>query len=208
MADKKDSIKEDLSLSVQLIERKIYLIRNQKVMLDSDLAELYEVETSNLNKAVKRNTQRFPSDFMFQLSKEEFDSLSFQSGITKTGRGGRRYLPYVFTQEGIAMLSGVLNSERAVQVNIAIMRTFVKLRQFLINNEELAKKIELLTEFQELHSTKLKQHDDNFKAVFDAIRRLIKATIQPSTALAPQLKETPKRKAGFINDKQKEEKSE
>ena len=208
MADKKDSIKEDLSLSVQLIERKIYLIRNQKVMLDSDLAELYEVETSNLNKAVKRNTQRFPSDFMFQLSKEEFDSLSFQSGITKTGRGGRRYLPYVFTQEGIAMLSGVLNSERAVQVNIAIMRTFVKLRQFLINNEELAKKIELLTEFQDLHSAKLKQHDDNFKAVFDTIRRLFKATVQPSTVLAPQPKETPKRKAGFINDKQKEEKSE
>ena len=106
------------------------------------------------------------------------------------------------------MLSSVLNSERAIQVNIAIMRTFVKLRQFLINNEELAKKIELLTEFQDLHSAKLKQHDDNFKAVFYAIRRLIKATIQPSTALAPQPKETPKRKAGFINDKQKEEKSE
>lgn len=208
MADKKDSIKEDLSLSVQLIERKIYLIRKQKVMLDSDLAELYEVETRRINEQVKRNVSRFPEDFMFRLTQEEYDVLTSQIATSTTTKGGRRHLPYAFTEQGVAMLSSVLNSERAIQVNIAIMRTFVKLRQFLINNEELAKKIELLTEFQDLHSAKLKQHDDNFKAVFDAIRRLIKATIQPSTALAPQPKETPKRKAGFINDKQKEEKSE
>lgn len=208
MADKKDSIKEDLSLSVQLIERKIYLIRNQKVMLDSDLAELYEVETRRINEQVKRNVSRFPEDFMFRLTQEEYDVLTSQIATSTTTKGGRRHLPYAFTEQGVAMLSSVLNSERAVQVNIAIMRTFVKLRQFLINNEELAKKIELLTEFQDLHSAKLKQHDDNFKAVFDAIRRLIKATIQPSTALVPQPKEAPKRKAGFINDKQKEEKSE
>ena len=114
---------------VEIIERNIYLIRGQKVMLDSDLAKLYGVETFNLNKAVKRNISRFPQDFMFQLTKEEADSLRFQIGLSKAeGRGGRRYLPYAFTEQGVAMLSSVLRSDRAVQVNIAIMRAFVKLR--------------------------------------------------------------------------------
>ena len=117
-------------IPMEVIEGKILLIRGRKVMLDRDLAELYGVETFNLNKAAKRNIDRFPSDFMFQLTSEEADSLRFQIGMSKTtGRGGRRYRPYVFTEQGVAMLSGVLNSKRAVQVNIAIMRTFVKLRE-------------------------------------------------------------------------------
>lgn len=110
------------SISLELIERKIYLVRGQKVMLDSDLAELYGVETFNLNKAVKRNLDRFPQDFMFQLTKEEAEPLRFQTGMSKAeGRGGRRYFPYAFTEQGVAMLSSVLRSERAIHVNIAIM---------------------------------------------------------------------------------------
>src|SRR4030067_1855284 len=132
-------------LPVEVIERKILLIRGQKVMLDSDLAELYGVETSNLNKAVKRNIARFPEDFMLQLTKEEADSLRFQIGMSKTeGRGGRRYLPYACTEQGVAMLSSVLNSKRAVQVNIAIMRAFVLLRRMLLSHEELARQVAAL----------------------------------------------------------------
>jgi len=151
-------------LPTEVIERKILLIRGQKVMLDSDLAELYGVETSNLNKAVKRNIDRFPEDFMLQLTKEEADSLRFQIGMSKTeGRGGRRYLPYAFTEQGVAMLSSVLNSKRAVQVNIAIMRVFVKLREMIASNKELAKKLDNLE----------KKYDTQFKVVFDAIRQLM-----------------------------------
>jgi ORF6N domain len=114
-------------VAVAVIERRIYLIRTQKVMIDSDLAELYQVPTKSLNLAVRRNSMRFPADFMFQLSQAEADSLRFQTETSKTGRGGRRYLPSAFTEQGIAMLSSVLNSDRAVLVNIAIMRAFVKL---------------------------------------------------------------------------------
>lgn len=109
----------------------IYTIRGQRVMLDSDLAKLYEVETGALNRQVKRNSERFPEDFMFQLSEEEFESLRCQIGISMDGKGGRRYQPLVFTENGVAMLSAVLNSKTSIQVNIAIMRTFTKLRSFL-----------------------------------------------------------------------------
>lgn len=152
-------------IPVELIEKKILLIRGKKVMLDADLAELYQVETFNLNKAVKRNIDRFPQDFMFQLTKQEADSLRFQIGMSKTeGRGGRRYLPYVFTEHGVAMLSTVLNSERAVKVNIEIMRAFVRLRQMLASNAELARKLDALE----------KKYDAQFKVVFDAIRELMR----------------------------------
>ena len=152
-------------IPVELIEKKILLIRGEKVMLDADLAELYQVETFNLNKAVKRNIDRFPQDFMFQLTKQEADSLRFQIGMSKTeGRGGRRYLPYVFTEHGVAMLSTVLNSERAVKVNIEIMRAFVRLRQMLASNAELARKLDALE----------KKYDAQFKVVFDAIRELMR----------------------------------
>src|SRR6266446_8000343 len=111
-------------------------------MIDVDLAELYELPTKRFNQQVRRNLNRFPEDFMFQLTKEEADSLRSQFATSKTGRGGRRYLPYAFTEQGVAMLSSVLNSERAIEVNITIMRAFVKLRHMLESNEELARKIE------------------------------------------------------------------
>ena len=150
------------------IEKAIYLIRGEKVMLDRDLALLYEVETKVLNRAVKRNLQRFPSDFMFQLMAEEVVLLRCQIGTSKKGRGGRRYLPYVFTEQGVAMLSSVLNSERAISVNIEIMRAFVKLRQMLASNAGLARRL------GELES----KYDKQFKVVFDAIRRLMATPVR------------------------------
>jgi len=145
------------------IEKAIYLIRGEKVMLDRDLALLYGVETKVLNRAVKRNLQRFPSDFMFQLTAEEADRLRCQIGTSNEGRGGRRYLPYVFTEQGVAMLSSVLNSERAILVNIEIMRAFVKLRQMLASNAELSRRLD------DLES----KYDKQFRGVFDAIRQLM-----------------------------------
>jgi len=132
-------------------------------MLDRDLSSLYEVPTRRLNEQVKRNATRFPADFMFQLSDEEAENLRSQIATSSSGHGGRRYLPYVFTEQGVAMLSSVLNSERAVQVNIAIMRAFVKLRQMLASNAGLAHKLAAME----------KKYDSQFKAVFDAIRQLM-----------------------------------
>ncbi len=145
------------------IERSIFLIRQHKVMVDSDLAELYEVETRVLVQAVQRNSDRFPDDFMSQLTKQKFDDLKSQSVISSSGWGGRRSAPYVFTEQGVAMLSSVLRSKRAVQVNIEIMRAFVRLRQMLASNVELARKLDALE----------KKYDTQFKAVFDAIRQLM-----------------------------------
>lgn len=154
-------------ISSERIETAIYLIRGEKVMLDRDLAFLYEVETKLLNRAVKRNLQRFPPDFMFQLTADEAEVLRCQIGTSKKGRGGRRYLPYVFTEQGVAMLSTVLNSERAVLVNIEIMRTFVKLRQMLASNAELSRRLD------ELES----KYDKQFKVVFEAIRQLMSTPV-------------------------------
>ena len=157
---------ENLPVPVEIIERRIYLIRGQKVMLDSDLAELYQVETFNLNKAVKRNLDRFPQDFMFRLTKEEATSLTFQIGISKQGRGGRRYLPYAFTEHGVAMLSSVLNSQRAVQMNILIIRAFIKLRDMLATHKDLAARMEKLEATQKRHASViniLAEEIDNLK---------------------------------------------
>jgi phage regulator Rha-like protein len=130
------------------IQNMIYEIRGQKVMLDSDLAVLYEVETFNLNKAVKRNIKRFPIDFMFQLGKREWENLIFQNGISSKQHGGRRSMPYAFTEQGVAMLAAVLNSQKAIDVNIQIMRTFVKLRRYVLSqtatNEQVAELRKLL----------------------------------------------------------------
>lgn len=145
------------------IEKTIYLIRGEKVMLDHDLALLYDVETKVLNRAVKRNLQRFPADFMFQLTVEEADRLRCQIGTSNKGRGGRRYRPYVFTEQGVAMLSSVLNSERAILVNIEIMRAFVKLRQMLASDAELSRRLDLLES----------KYDKQFRVVFEAIRQLM-----------------------------------
>jgi hypothetical protein len=132
-------------------------------MLDADLAELYGVETRVLLQAVSRNQKRFPKDFMFQLSKEEYQLLMSQIVISKKGRGGRRYLPYAFTEQGVAMLSSILRSERAVQVNIEIMRAFVRLREMIATHKDLARKLEALE----------KKYDAQFRVVFEAIRELM-----------------------------------
>jgi hypothetical protein len=132
------------AVTISKIEKMIYVIRGQRVMLDSDLAELYEFETGALNRQVKRNAIRFPADFMFQLTQEETVSLRCQIGISKDGKGGRRYQPFVFTELGVAMLSSVLSSEKAALVNIAIMRTFVKLRSFLSMEASLSERVSKL----------------------------------------------------------------
>lgn len=164
----------------------VHNLRNEKVLLDSDLAELYGVETRSLNQAVKRNPERFPEDFMFQLTDDELNSLMSQIVISKSsnpnlkirsersrGRGGHRKLPYAFTEQGVAMLSSVLRSPRAVEVNIAIMRTFVQLRRLMDSNQLLAEKIENL-------ERKYAEHDQNFTLVFDAIKQLITADSIPN----------------------------
>ena len=152
-------------IPVEIIEKKILLIRGEKVMLDSELAELYGVEVKHLKRQVRRNISRFPEDFMFQLLKEEYESLRRHFGTLKRGEHSK-YLPYVFTEQGVAMLSSVLNSERAVQVNIAIMRVFVKIREILSTHKELAHKLADL-------ERKIERHDGEIKAVFDAIRQLM-----------------------------------
>lgn len=144
------------------IEKAILLIRGQKVMLDADLAALYGVETKVLVQAVKRNLERFPEDFMFQLNHKEFAILRSQF-VTSSDWGGRRYPPYAFTEQGVAMLSSVLRSPRAIQVNIEIMRAFIRLRQMLASNAELARKLDALE----------KKYDAQFKEVFEAIRQLM-----------------------------------
>ena len=142
------------------IEKSILLIRGHKVMLDSDLAELYDVTTKVLVQAVKRNIERFPEDFMFQLTREEFDNL--RSQIVTSSWGGRRYPPYAFSEQGIAMLSGVLKSKRAIHVNIEIMRAFVKLREMLASHKDLARKLNTLE----------RKYDTQFRVVFDGIREI------------------------------------
>ena len=145
------------------IQQSIVAIRGQRVMLDSDLAALYGVATRVLVQAVQRNLERFPEDFMFRLTREEFEALRSQIVISKPGRGGRRALPYAFTEQGVAMLSSVLRSERAIRVNIEIMRAFVRLREMLASHGELARRLGELEQ----------RYDEQFKAVFDAIRQLM-----------------------------------
>lgn len=162
--------KESEAVPAIAIESRIYRLRKQNVMLDKDLAMLYQVETKALNRAVQRNLSRFPEDFMFQLTKEEFESLRYHFGTSKGGRGGTRYLPYAFTEQGIAMLSSVLNSERAIQVNIQIIRTFIKLRHLLREHKDLWQKVEEME----------KKYDKQFKVVFDAIKNILEPPINES----------------------------
>jgi hypothetical protein len=158
-------MKEKLSLiPSERIERSILFFRGHRVMIDTDLAELYGVEIRVLNQGVKRNIKRFPDDFMFQLTKEEYESLRSQFVTLKSGRGGhRKYLPYVFTEQGVAMLSSVLNSERAIEVNILIMRAFVRLREMITTHKDLVRKLDILE----------KKYDQQFAVVFEAIRQLM-----------------------------------
>lgn len=156
------------------IEQNILMIRGHKVILDTVLARLYDETTKRLNQQVRRNLNRFPEDFMFQLTEEEYESLRLHSATLKVGRGvHRKYLPYVFTEQGVAMLSSVLKSDRAVEVNIEIMRAFVRLRLVLTSSKVLSKRME---ELEKKHAS----HDQKFKIVFDAIRQLMTPPISSS----------------------------
>lgn len=162
--------------AVALLERRIYLIRGHKVMLDTGLAELYQVPTFRLNEAVKRNRSRFPKDFMFRLNRKETESLTSQIAMSKNGRGGRRTLPYAFTEHGVAMLSSVLNSERAVQMNILIIRAFVKIRELLASHKDLATRVEKLESGQKDHAsiiTVLVEEIDDMKRLPEPVKRPI-----------------------------------
>lgn len=167
---------EKSAISVDLVEKRIFLMRGHRVMVDSHLAELYGVTTGRLNEQVKRNKDRFPKDFMFQLTKKEAENLKSHFAISSWG--GRRNPPYAFTEQGVAMLSSVLKSNRAVQVNIGIMRAFVKLREMLASHKDLARKLAAL-------ERKYEKHDEHIKVVFDAIRQLMNP------------KEKPKRRIGY-----------
>ena len=163
----------------EFIASKIFVIRDKKVMLDEDLAELYDVETKRLNEQIKRNKARFPEDFMFQLTDREFANLKSQIVISSWG-GSRRAKPYAFTEQGVAMLSSALRSKRAIEVNIAIMRAFVKLRRMIASNLELSRKLEKME----------KKYDEQFKVVFDAIRALMVETKKPKRKIGFEVKES------------------
>lgn len=162
-------VKAQSVIPIERIASRIYLIRGEKVMLDSDLAELYGVPTSALNQQVKRNADRFPGDFAYQLTPEEFRALISQTVTSNSGRGGRRKMPLVFTEQGVAMLSSVLRSKRAAQVNVAIMRTFVKLRQLLLTNRDLARKVQ--------------EHDQKITLLFESVQKLL--TLPPAAKRNP-----------------------
>lgn len=173
----KDMLKEDN------IATKILLIRGRRVMFDSDLAEIYKVETKMLNRAVKRNQKRFPDDFMFQLSNEEWTDLKFQFGTSSWG--GRRSLPFVFTEHGAIMLATVLNSQRAIDASIVVVNAFVRLREFVMMSEEIARKLD---EFEKKTNKKLSDHDNMFKVVIDTLKKVL---IQENS---------PKKPIGFLSE--------
>ena len=160
-------------IPTEIIENKIYLFREQRVMIDRDLAEMYGVTTKVLNQAVSRNMERFPNDFMFKLSLYEAKRLRSQIVTSNVGRGGLRWQPYAFTEQGVAMLSSVLKSPRAIAVNIQIIRTFTKIRQILIEHSDLRLRVEAME----------RQYDENFKIVFDAIRRMLDDDAEPKTEI-------------------------
>ena len=188
---------------LQLIQSKIYEVRGQKVMLDRDLAELYNVTTSNLNKAVKRNIRRFPDDFMFQLTKAEFDELKtnliFQNGTSNWG--GTRKLPYAFTEQGLAMLSGLLNSDIAIKVNINIMRAFVAIRQMITDNSPLKRISTLEKNFNELKQDLEKIFAD-YNDINEDTRAQIEAINTTLAELQAKPKNTPRSPVGFIKPKE------
>ena len=197
----KAKITQTKSLSTGTIAKHIVVLRSQKVLLDTDLAELYGVTTSSLVQAVKRNLDRFPDDFMFQLDAAEWESLRSQIVISNKGRGGRRYAPYAFTEQGVAMLSSILGSTQAIAVNIEIMRAFVRLREVIVSNKELAHRLDELENKADLmelkHDTFAHNTRVQLKQVFDAIRELM---------AAPEAKPPKKRSIGFVTPEGKPDK--
>jgi hypothetical protein len=175
-------VKTDKGLvPVELIQSKIIVLRDERVMIDQDLAELYAVETKQLKRAVRRNLNRFPSDFMFELTSEEYNALRSQFGTLKRGAHSK-YLPMAFTEQGVAMLSSVLNSRRAVEVNILIMRAFVKLRKMATSHKDLLRKVEEME----------KRYDEQFSIVFEAIRQLMTPPEKPGKRIGFEVKEPKK----------------
>ena len=166
---KRKTVSSDL-IAAPTIERRIFVVRERQVMLDEDLADLYGVETKRLVEQVKRNLERFPRDFMFQLTRDEAEALRSQIATSNAGRGGRRYAPYVFTEQGVAMLSGVLRSKRAVAVNIEIMRAFVEMRRVAGSYEKLEKR---LAQLERGTDERLGRHDEQLARIFKALRHLI-----------------------------------
>ncbi len=174
--------KGDSVIPVERIEKSILLIRGQKVMLDSDLAKLYGVSTKRLNEQVKRNRDRFPRDFMFQLNQAESEVLRSQIATSKTGRGGRRFLPFAFTEHGAIMLAAVLNTPRAIEVSVFVVRAFVRLREILATHRSLANKL------AELES-KIATHDEAIRSLMSAIRQLMAAPEKQPKKIGFQLRE-------------------
>ncbi|MGD1044419.1 MAG: ORF6N domain-containing protein [Bacteroidota bacterium] len=167
----------------QNIEKRIFLLRGYKVLLDSDISSLYGVPTKVLMQSVKRNIQRFPSEFMFQLSDREYLSLRSQIVTSKNSRGGRRYLPFVFTEHGVAMLATVLRSERAVQMSIQIIKAFVRLRQFLSSHKDLAEKLKLLEE-------RMNKHDHEIQTIIETIRQMLAPPLKPKRVIGFRISES------------------
>ena len=186
-------------MELQFIQNKIHTIRNQRVILDYDLAELYVVETKNLNLSVKRNLKRFPTDFMFQLSSEEWKGLRLQIETSK--RGGRRYLPYAFTEQGVAMLSGLLNNDIAIEMNIAIMRTFIAMRQLIIQSPAVEKTAELQKEIKEIKAY-LEEVFTDYNDINEDTRMQIELINQSLAELHTNKKITskPRNRIGFITE--------
>jgi hypothetical protein len=187
--------KNQMIIPIERIDRAIYLIRGQRIMLDADLALLYGVSVGRLNEAVRRNIQRFPADFMFQLTKDEFEELKIRIGrlnlksqiaISSSGWGGRRHPPHAFTEQGVAMLSTVLRSDRAIRVNIEIMRAFVRMRRILATNADLERRLSELE----------KKYDDQFRIVFDTLRQLMAPTAPSRKKIGFEVKERPVRYGG------------
>jgi len=176
------SLNSIVQIPTERIAQLIFIIRGKKIMIDKDLASLYGVTTGNLNKSVQRNITRFPEDFMFQLSKEEYDNLIFQFGTSRWG--GRRHAPYVFTEHGVTMLSSVLRSERAVQMNISIIRAFIKLREMLATNKDLAQKIAELERGQ-------KEQRNLLATVYSVVKQLIETPIKSAGKIGFNVEEKP-----------------
>jgi hypothetical protein len=174
-----------LMIPDELVMNKIYLIRGQKVMIDNDLADLYDIETKRLKEAVRRNINRFPEDFMFELTQKEYESLRSQIATSKTGRGGARYLPMAFTEQGVAMLSSVLNSETAIRVNIQIIRVFTKMRELLLTHKDILLQLEKMEK-------KLTGHDEDIALIFEYLKKLLNPA------------QTPRNKVGFRRKDEKE----
>jgi DNA-binding transcriptional MerR regulator len=182
MTEKEGKAKSLESIAVPVIEKRIFVIRERRVMLDEDLADLYRVETKRLVEQVKRNLERFPEDFMFQLDKEEAAVLRSQIATSNIGRGGRRYAPYVFTEQGVAMLSSVLRSKRAIAVNIEIMRAFVELRRVASSYAAIEERLEQI-------ERGMGEHDEQLEQIFNALRQLIAPPAQPKRPVGFRVRE-------------------